>query len=116
MNDEELEIKDFLEHHGVKGQRWGVRHAPQRLSKFDEQNVGRLSRAKRVAKGTGSVGDKASVLARQSTISLIRGGGLQGAAANDVSQLEARRKRIKQGKATVLDILAIHGGSTLFNV
>lgn len=108
--------EEFLEHHGVKGQRWGIRKAPQRLSRFDEQNIGRLSRAKRVAKGTGSAGDKSKTLARQSVVSLIRGGGLQGAAANDVHQLEARRKRIKTGKATVIDILAIHGGSQLFNI
>lgn len=107
---------EFLEHHGVKGQRWGIRKAPQRLSRFDEQNIGRLSRATRVAKGTGSVGDKTKTLGRQSLVSLIRGGGLKGAAANDVAQLTARRKRIKQGKATVIDILAIHGGSQLFNI
>lgn len=98
-----MEVEEFLEHHGVKGQQWGVR------------NEIRLQTARKVASGKGTTGEKASVLAKQSAISLIRGHGFQGAAKNDAIRLAARKKRIKTGQAKVSDILAIHGGDSLFN-
>jgi hypothetical protein len=46
----DIEIEEFLEHHGVKGQRWGVR-GTRRVQK-------RLDRAQRLATGKGSVKDQ----------------------------------------------------------
>lgn len=99
INDEEVD--EFIEHFGKKGMKWGVR------------NQRRLDRARRVAKGRGSLGDEIRVLGRQSVTSLIRGKGLQGAASRDVMKLEAARKRIKAGKASTRDYLNRHGWMTI---
>lgn len=43
-----MEVEDFLEHHGIKGQRWGIRR----------ENLDRISR---VAKGTGRVAKRVAL-------------------------------------------------------
>lgn len=97
-------IDQYFEHHGVKGQKWGVRKQQ------------RLERTQRVAEGTGSFTDKRKVLGNQSAIGLIRGKGLKGAAKNQTIALEALKKRTLEGNATTRDMLNNIGGVQLFSV
>lgn len=100
MSDQQID--EFLEHHGVKGQKWGIR------------NQQRLDRVARVARGTATRGERTSfALTETSAVSLLRNRGIQGAAIARERELRARKKRILAGKASVLDFLALHGGDKL---
>ncbi|MBA2727660.1 MAG: hypothetical protein H0U49_05755 [Parachlamydiaceae bacterium] len=92
-----------LTHFGTKGMKWGVRRE------------NRLNRAKRVASGKATVGEKARfTLTETSAVSVARNKGLTGAAKSRVRELEVRKARIKTGKATARDLIALHGGDKLF--
>lgn len=92
----------YLEHFGIKGQKWGIR------------NQKRLNRAKRVAKGKASKKEVASfLLTDTSSTSVRRNKGIKGAAASRVRELQNRKDRIKKGEATVKDFLALHEGDRL---
>lgn len=101
MADEQ--VVNFLEHHGIKGQKWGIRN---------QRNLDRVSR---VARGTASRSDKLHVLNKQSALSLVRGHGLTGAAKRDMQRLTAQKKLIQSGEATTRDLLSVHGAA-LFNM
>lgn len=98
------QIDEYFEHHGVKGQKWGIRN--QRKRDFADN---RLKMTKRVASGKGDFTDKFVVAGRQSVISLLRNKGLKGAAAKEVFKLEASKKRLERGQGTVNDILRRNG-------
>lgn len=92
------EVQDFLEHVGVKGMKWGVRRQA------------RQARLGRVARGQGSVGDNLRVaLTDVSTLSVLRRGGIQGAAVSRLSQVERHRQTIESGTAQVHDLIGIYG-------
>lgn len=96
------EIDAYLEHYGVKGMKWGTRQQT------------RLNASKRVAAGKARDGDKAIVLGKQSTISIIRSGGnIKKMAARDAMKLEASKERIKSGEATVRDLIIKSGAFTM---
>lgn len=97
------EDADFLAHFGKKGMKWGVK------------NEARLQATKRVAKGKGSYKDIAKVSMRESSLSLARNKGLQGAAAKTAMKQEALKKRILKGEATTRDFLNNWGSVTIFN-
>lgn len=95
-------LDDVLEHFGKKGMKWGVRRQKD------------LDRITRVASGHGSKLDKINVgLTRVSSANVRKQKGLQGAAKVKVRELEVRKARILKGKATVGDLLAIHGGDRI---
>lgn len=94
--------EDFLEHYGVKGMKWGVRRDR------------RLSRARRVARGTASKKDKTIfALTDTSAKSIKKNDGLAGAARVRANELARRKKRINEGRATVKDLIALNGGDRL---
>jgi hypothetical protein len=96
--------EDLLEHHGIKGMRWGVRRE------------GRISRLERVGSGKGSTGDKLRVgLTEVSGLSRMRNNGLRGAAANKAANMRTRDARVASGHATVMDHLSRHGGDRIFD-
>lgn len=92
------EVDDFLEHFGVKGMRWGTRRQK------------REARISRVASGKGSGRDVARfALTDVSTLSVLRRGGVQGAAAARLSQVQRHRETIESGQATVGSALRMYG-------
>lgn len=93
-----------LEHHGVKGQRWGVRKA------YSTRLAGMAARDRRVATGTGSGRDKLATALTTSNYAVVRRGGLKNAAAFRADKREAHAKRLANGEATTLDVLKLAGG------
>lgn len=71
--------------------KWGVRQQE------------RLNMSKRVASGKGSFEDKVRVAAAQNPISLVRGGGLKGAAKLQAKDLENLKTRMDLGRTTASD-------------
>ena len=69
------EIDSYFEHHGVKGQKWGIRNAKQRRIARQQKII---DSDKRVAKGTGSALDKTRAALQISGLDVARGKGLQG--------------------------------------
>lgn len=92
---------DELEHHGVKGMKWGVR---------------RRAQIERVAAGKGSRLDRAKVSAFEvSRSSVQKHGSLSKAAGNKARNMKVRDARIAAGKASIKDVLARNGGDRLFD-
>lgn len=87
------EVDDFLEHHGVKGMKWGARR--QRS----------LDRIERVANSTASTRDKLHALTQVPTLNIVKGKGLSGGAKITAEKRKARRDRIQSGQGTVKDLL-----------
>lgn len=90
---------DWLEHHGVKGQKWGVRR--QR----------RANLLNKVGAGKGTPTEKLRAAAQVSVLDVARGRGFKGAARVRGARQTARNDRIKKGEGTVRDGLAYYGGT-----
>jgi hypothetical protein len=87
-----LLVGSVLEHHGVKGMKWGVHHQRE------------LELHSRVANGTGSALDKAAVLSRMSAIDLAKNkGSVVSFAKKKAEKLQAQKERVQSGKATLRD-------------
>lgn len=110
------EIDDyFLEHHGVKGQKWGVRRAQARAAmgpdRFGNRNNDvmqrRIDRVSRVASGTASGADKVKALLFNipPALVLFEGGSVSGAAANMLDRGAKTQRKINAGKMNVTDTL-----------
>lgn len=105
----------FLEHHGVKGQKWGVRRAEKRAAKgpdrFGNRNNDvvqrRIDRVSRVASGTASGADKVRALLFNIPPGLVlfEGGSVRGAAANMLERGAKTQRKINAGKKNVTDTL-----------
>jgi hypothetical protein len=102
--------KPSLEHHGVKGMHWGVRKA--RTGNIDQETA----RLDRVAKGGGSLRDKAVALNSAKLTKVVRKGGLKSEAARNSADLKAQKQRLATGKATMSDVLKAYGSVSVIDV
>ncbi len=103
----DLEIDNFFAHHGVRGQKWGIRR---------QRRIDLLKRA----------GKKGNALAKTRAIvgfgphlgpiDFVKGRGLTGGFKRKAARMQARENRIKSGKATVGDQLHRFGGARLTDV
>lgn len=85
-------LGDFLEHHGVKGMKWGVHH--QRA----------LELHTRVAEGRGSKLDKAKAFSEMSAIDLAKHKGNVTAYSKErAHNLQAMKDRVNSGNGTAAD-------------
>ena len=82
-------IDQFLEHHGVRGMKWGVRRR------------GRIERHVKVGKGGGNIIDKARVYSMSNPADLIRTRSFRKSAARKGKRFVRRNQRIAAGKAKV---------------
>jgi hypothetical protein len=96
----EEQVSDFLEHHGVKGMKWGVRRNRRNEQLF-----------KRASEKGASLATKVRAGSRTGLIDLARGKGFRGAANIKYNRMTARTERMKAGQATVRDRI-VHIGST----
>lgn len=94
-------IVDYVEHHGTKGMKWGVRRER------------RLNTLKRVADGQASGKDMLNAMSMIRGKEIVRSKGIKNAARKKVKKEEARKKRIEMGKATTIDLLRHIGSSRL---
>ena len=92
------DIYDHLEHHGVKGMRWGVRRRIARQQK----NIDRL---RRTASGTGNIRDRTA----SALLTPVRGGA-QKSAQRQLDANQRIQKDILAGKRKARDILLRAGG------
>ncbi len=106
LSDEEIDDyflnekgEDWLEHHGVKGQQWGVRRN-RRANSLAE-----------VGSGKGTTTQKLRALATMTPLDILRGRGLKTAARIRSTRQLARNERVKEGEASVKDKIAFYGGS-----
>lgn len=97
-----------VQHHGVKGMKWGVRKQQVRDS-YAQATRNKAKSFDKVAKGTASKRDKAKVFATTSSANVQKHGGLKNAAKVKADSLESRARRIESGKATTKDILIAYG-------
>ena len=89
----EEDVYQHLEHHGIKGMRWGVRRR------------GRVARTVAVGKGKGNIIDKARVYTMSNPTDLIRTRSYRKSAARKGVRLTQRNERMARGKTKVRDIL-----------
>mgnify|MGYP000376123347 CR=1 FL=1 len=89
----------FLEHTGVKGMKWGVRRNR------------RAETLNRVGRGEGSGMDKVKAALNVSAVDLVKGRGLQGAAARKGARVTARNDRVQKGEGSVKDMLVYYGST-----
>lgn len=101
--DEEV----YLEHHGVKGMRWG-----KRGTKREQKNIDMY---KRVAEGKGSGKDALNVALRSSPFNL-GAEGLAGAAAKELNKGKRLQDKINAGEAKVTNILNVAAGVKIKNL
>lgn len=97
-----------IQHHGVKGMRWGVTRQNVRDS-YAQATRNKAKAYNAVGKGTGSKRQTAKVALTTSTHNVQKHGGLKGAAKAKGESLEARAARIEKGKARISDILVAYG-------
>jgi hypothetical protein len=113
LDELKTEFHAELKHIGVKGMKWGKRKGGigSRTSEaHTDRNSTLANRSRRIAEGKASKLEvaKAAVLTTSLT-SIIKNGGLKGAAKKRVKDLEAQSERIAAGKATIGDRLNIAG-------
>ena len=117
LSDEQIDA--YFEHHGVKGQKWGVRKAEARAAKgpdrFGNRNNAkaqrRVDQVKRVAQGKASLADKVNVaLFKVPLQDLISEGSLSGASQATLDRGARIQRKVNLGKKNVTDILNRLGG------
>lgn len=107
-------IDEYFEHHGVKGQRWGVRRAEKRAAsgpdrfgnRNNPQQQRRVDRVKRVASGKASTGDmiKAGLL-QIPLADIVAELSVSGGAKRSLERSKRTQNKIMVGKKNATDIL-----------
>jgi hypothetical protein len=87
------EIADFLEHHGVKGQKWGIR------------NKRRTNLHIKVGQGKGSPTERVRSAFDLGPIDIVKGRGFKGGAARKGVRQRTAAENIAKGKPTVRNVL-----------
>lgn len=109
-----MTLDEFLEHHGVKGQKWGVRRAEKRAAKgpnrFGNRNTAqfqrRTDRVARVASGKASVGDQLKAgLFNVPLANIVAEGSLRGGSALTLERNARVQAKIVAGKKNATDTL-----------
>jgi hypothetical protein len=100
------EVSDFLSHHGVKGQKWGIRNRREKKAHI-LQKVGR---------GEGTKREKFAATMNLSAYDIIRRGGIEKASAYRGEKLANRLERIKKGEASVKDKLQHYGETNIIDL
>jgi hypothetical protein len=99
-----------LVHHGVKGQRWGVRRAYlNRVSRTAARN-------RRVGEGSGSAKDKFQTHLTTSNYRLSKSRSYKKAALDRATSAEDHVRRIENGQTTVRDVLRYTGGVRITDI
>lgn len=93
------EVEDFIEHFGVRGQKWGVRRN-RRANNLVKVGTGNASRSAKIRAGVTT-----------SPLDLIRGRGFKGGAARRGERQISRNARVKSGESSVKDKLVYYGGT-----
>ena len=95
--DEEVyldhELKDFFEHHGIKGQKWGVR------------KYRRMETHAKVGRGMGRTGERVRSAVNVGPIDLVKGRGFKGGARRRAARQKIAFDRVGTGKTTARNIL-----------
>lgn len=96
-----MNVDQFLEHHGVKGQKWGVR----KTRRIHNQQV-RVDRFRRAEAGKATGTDKFILsMFRIPVVTLVSEGGVSGASEAILNRERRRKQKIVAGEAKVRDIL-----------
>lgn len=107
---------DFLEHHGVKGMRWGVRNdkenrSAKKLEKRTRRVQNRVDSTRRVARGKGTTGDKLNMALNNYTlVDAVKGRGLTRTAQARLDRAQLMQSRIANGEMRVTAMLQKMGG------
>lgn len=119
------DIDDYLEHHGVKGMKWGQRKAAKAVSKaksrsakvdrFGNRNNDKaqriIDRQKKVAKGKAGTLDKLRVFGTMTMQELASESfSLKDASAARIERAKRTQRAIKAGKKRTTDKLSRLGG------
>lgn len=117
LSDEQID--EYFEHHGVKGQKWGVRRAalrsakgPNRFGNRNNPQVQRkIDRVHRVAKGKGSTGDMIKAgLFDVPLVDIVAELSLSGGAQRSLERVKRHQDKVKAGKNNIADMLNRLGG------
>ena len=112
ISEEKPSLEEVLEHHGIKGMKWGVRRGGLRSrvkGAADDQFQRRITTARAVASGNAKGRDRL-----RSTLSTVTGfTQSKKLAATRVSKLEKRQQRVAAGEAKVGDILSVIGHTSI---
>jgi hypothetical protein len=93
LENDMIEISDFLDHHGVKGQKWGIRNKRRTQNYID------------VGRGKATTSQKLRAAYNTGPIDLIKGRGFKGGAARKGAREKRASDNIANGKASARNIL-----------
>jgi hypothetical protein len=81
-------VDDFLEHHGIRGQKWGIRKK-RRAENFRQVGTGKATRMQKIRAGRST-----------GPIDLVKGGGFKGGAARKAKRITNANQLVESGHRT----------------